>query len=265
MKDWHQGILAKFMMEQKPSKSKVVCTFPGKLGDLLWSLPTMNAIARKHRCKIDVATSEYCRRALRFVSEQKFVRTAFVPEGYVIQYDSWGIQPWVMPVNGYRHVYHLGFKSMPGLEDRLRDCIAREAGIEPLDFVPNFPIAEVPTPYVVVVNHHTSSTMIAIGRAIKEPKVVWLGDSADFGGHGIDGCSADFWLSAGIIMRAEAVITNRSSNAVLAHLLGKSPITIVQPNEDYPLFRIDGEIPLDGRKPIGQLIEEVKGLLGVVP
>lgn len=51
----------------------IVVTHPGKIGDLLFALPTAQYLSTVHGCSIDVYTSPYCRYGLGIVACQPCV------------------------------------------------------------------------------------------------------------------------------------------------------------------------------------------------
>lgn len=90
---------------------KVLITFPGKLGDLLYTLPVAIGLKRILPCEIDYMTSEFCEAAIPLLKEQPCVNDAFIDEKYVQLSDKCGIQPADMSEpEGYDHIYHLGFR-----------------------------------------------------------------------------------------------------------------------------------------------------------
>lgn len=137
----------------------IAVAHPGKIGDLLFCLPTARDLCERHGVPVDVYTSPYCRDALGVIAAQPYVRRAAVLEQYVMDHFDMGAQPWRMPVpeEAYDHVYQLGFRSFPD-----RHCIrfvAHQAGLpepDPDDFALEIPgtgaVARrgLRTPYVVL-------------------------------------------------------------------------------------------------------------------
>lgn len=110
-------------------QSRIAVTHPGKMGDALYTLPTIRYLWSLGNT-IDFFTSEYCRPIKDFMEFQQPVDRAFVVENYQIQHTRLGVQPWRMPVstNGYDLVMHLGFRKEP--TTRLDWFIAEQAGID---------------------------------------------------------------------------------------------------------------------------------------
>jgi hypothetical protein len=108
----------------------IAAAMPGKIGDLLYILPSMKYICERDGVKVDVYTSEYCRAAERIFRAQSYVNDFIIPPEYKIDNDGQGIQPWQMPVrSGYERVYQLGFEQFPYGE--LHKFIGMRAGLGP--------------------------------------------------------------------------------------------------------------------------------------
>lgn len=93
---------------------KVLATFPGRYGDILWALPSVRALSEMHGEKIDFAV------AGEFESLVPLLRARCPYLGAVWAAPQWGLVPpneWDAPVdmNGYDHVYHLGYRTWPEL------------------------------------------------------------------------------------------------------------------------------------------------------
>ena len=104
---------------------------PGKIGDALYTLPTIRALSKKHNCKVDFYTSSYCEPILKLFNEQSEINKAQVLESYTPRDFSCGGQPWEMPLpnaSDYEHVYQLGFRSVP--DKSLPEFIAESAGLD---------------------------------------------------------------------------------------------------------------------------------------
>lgn len=108
---------------------------PGKIGDALYTLPTIHAICERDDAVADFYTSEVCRPAENLFRYQDHINDFIVPENYVIEGDGQGIQPWSMPVpSGYDRVFQLGFSSFPA--GPLHKFIAKSAGLSANDVQP---------------------------------------------------------------------------------------------------------------------------------
>lgn len=101
---------------------------PGKIGDALYTLPTIHTICERDDAIADFYTSEMCRPLERLFRYQDHINNFIIPPEYKIDNEGCGVQPWQMPVpEGYDKVYQLGFRSFPN--GPLHKFIARAAGL----------------------------------------------------------------------------------------------------------------------------------------
>ncbi|MFH1139805.1 MAG: hypothetical protein V1816_27320 [Pseudomonadota bacterium] len=98
-------------------EEKILFTFPGKLGDLVYSLPAVRAAAAYFRRRVFFQTSEFCRPALPLLSSLPFIAGAFLDPDYRLEHARFGVQPYLMSEPpGFSTVFHLGFR--PGLLEK---------------------------------------------------------------------------------------------------------------------------------------------------
>lgn len=135
--------------------SKFLCTFSGKYGDILWSLPTAKFIAEKIAGEsVDFAVMPYYANLLPLLVEQSYIQHAFVIENWLRTHSNHGDQPWQPPVqeigNGavqvsigkdeqgvenwwlYNRAWHLTYRGHPGISAPampLLDFVAYQQGI----------------------------------------------------------------------------------------------------------------------------------------
>ncbi len=130
----------------------MICvSHPGKIGDALWTLPTVRFLAKKHGCQVDFYTSEVCRPLIRLLEYQPYIRRVVIPPEYRVKNMSCGVQPWLVPVPPeYNAIYHLGFRSYPNRF--LPRWIAESVGVPwPLPLEVECPqVPTPPDPYVVL-------------------------------------------------------------------------------------------------------------------
>jgi hypothetical protein len=93
---------------------KLLCTFPGRAGDILWALPSVRALAELHNTRVDFAV------AGEFAGLVPLLEQRAPYLGKVWAEPTWGLVPpneWDAPVDmaGYDHVYHLGYRTWPEL------------------------------------------------------------------------------------------------------------------------------------------------------
>lgn len=203
----------------------VACTFPGKYGDILWSLPTARAIAALYGQSVDFWVMPAFESICPLLEQQPYIRNAYgLPTWHYVD-DACGARPLEHPpLPGYSHVFDLGYKSWP---DRpLVQFIAWQAGIDtsgdPLPFIQapdNDPLG-VAEPYIAVAFNFPQKVEIfwkplaeeiekrtgKAPRAIFTPNLPWV-------------------PAATMIKGANLFIGDRASNYVLAHALGKPILT----------------------------------------
>lgn len=135
--------------------SKYLCTFSGKYGDILWSLPTAKYIAEKIvGAPVDFAVMPYYQNLLPLLVEQNYIDRAFVVDDWLRTHSNHGDQPWQPPQwveeGGpygydkeqhaikvgervpYEKFWHLGYRGHPGISAPsmpLIDFVAYQQGI----------------------------------------------------------------------------------------------------------------------------------------
>lgn len=89
----------------------VLCTCPGKLGDLVYCQPALIALAERLGGPVHLLTSDYCRAALPLLRAQPHLASVEVDPDYRLRDFSLGCQPWRMSEPaGYERVFHLGLR-----------------------------------------------------------------------------------------------------------------------------------------------------------
>ena len=102
--------------------SKILLTCPGKLGDLLYSLPLALGIKQHFRAEIVYQTSPLCRAAEPLLAVQPYLAGTLVDESYRLEAVGLGYQPWKMAQpTGFDLVFHLGLRP-----DFVRDLVFRQ-------------------------------------------------------------------------------------------------------------------------------------------
>lgn len=93
---------------------KILCTFPGRHGDLLWALPTLRAIARSTDQPVDLLVSEKYGSLCPLIERQPYVGRAIVEPGWPVV-ESAPMSPRMPPVmpEGYDRYLHLGYEGWP--------------------------------------------------------------------------------------------------------------------------------------------------------
>lgn len=108
---------------------KYAFAHPGKIGDMLYMLPTIKTICERDAAVAYVYTSAVCEPARRLVLAQPYIQDFIVPPEYVIESFGQGVQPWHMPIPDgvYDRVFQLGFEHFP--QGPLHLSIAKTAGL----------------------------------------------------------------------------------------------------------------------------------------
>lgn len=90
----------------------VLCTFPGRYGDLLWALPTIRAIALAYNEPIDLQIGGEFAGIVPLLEQQPYL-------GEVAADPRWDITQWQAPTPpteaDYAQIYHLGNRRWPEL------------------------------------------------------------------------------------------------------------------------------------------------------
>lgn len=108
----------------------ICCSHPGKIGDCLYTLPTVRELCKINNCKADFYTSECCRPISDFLKQQECINDVVFPDDYKIEGYGCGVQPWAMPIpaNNYSTIYQLGFQRVP--DKSLPEFIAESVGLD---------------------------------------------------------------------------------------------------------------------------------------
>lgn len=94
---------------------RVLCTFPGRAGDLLWALPTVRAISERFGVPVDLVIAGEFSGMLELLTAQPYIASAWADP-------AWGLSAehsWEPPVPGllaqtsYDRVFHLGYRRWP--------------------------------------------------------------------------------------------------------------------------------------------------------
>lgn len=120
--------------------SLYAASHPGKLGDALYTIPTMRHLYEATGIRFDFYTSTYCLPLRELFLAQECVNDFIIPDGYEVKRMDMGVQPWYMPIDESRYdlVYQLGFRSVP--DRSIPEFIGLQAGIyEDLSIRYDFP------------------------------------------------------------------------------------------------------------------------------
>lgn len=96
---------------------RILCTFPGKYGDILWALPTIRALSRRVGEPIDLAVAADFGSICPLIGAQPYIAQCFSLLSWLTQ-DTAPISPRVPKVvlqapEDYDAVFHLGYRAWP--------------------------------------------------------------------------------------------------------------------------------------------------------
>lgn len=200
----------------------IAFTHPGKVGDLLYSLPTVKYICEAKGQKADFWTSEYCYPVVkRLLERQSYIDKCINAPLYKIERMDMGVQPYQIPVdnNYYETIYHLGFRSVPDCP--LPQFIAHSIGSTWNGKI-EYEYDDVPTldePYIVLAPRGETSYKGLFLNLIKECpiKTVLIGGLGDLIGSGLNKCGLDLVETLPWIAKSKGFVGLMSSQLVLAN------------------------------------------------
>jgi hypothetical protein len=196
----------------------IAVSFPGKIGDLLYSLCTVRKISENYTEFIDFYTSEYCRPLEKLIRYQPYIRDFIVPANYKIDNMMCGVQPWNMNIQGeYSQIFQLGYKKFPNKS--LHQFIAEEAGIRDIPGILYYhPVYETLNEPYIVIAPHLDVRYKDLFRSFYERspyKTVVVGTKNEYPDFGIDKTGLDFIDTLAWLINAKGFI-GMSANYVLA-------------------------------------------------
>src|ERR1700756_4671523 len=212
--------------------SKLLCTFSGKFGDVLWSLPTVRQISRLHGTPVDMGIMPQYRSLLTLLQLQPYIDRAFTVENWICMGSPWGDQPWQPPADveeGYEKVYHLTYRNHPSSTPyALVDFIAWQQGIA---------LEEPVCPFIMLPDEQpwftTPMVTYAFNELCAEEKKPFLDKLVetypDIRDKMVNVAHEPWTRAAGMIRDSVAFIGCRSSNLVLANGVGQTRIFVYEP------------------------------------
>lgn len=102
------------MRPNRDEEGRILCSMPGRFGDILWALPTVREISEYHGKPVSFVTSPRFRSIVDLIQQQDYIDQAFVDPCWVIENES-PITPSepVSRYDGYDWQYHLGYPEWP--------------------------------------------------------------------------------------------------------------------------------------------------------
>lgn len=216
---------------------KILCTFSGKFGDILWSLATVRQISKNYGVKVDMGVMPSYKALVPLLKRQSYIAKPFTIDNWFCTGSPAGDQPWEAPLDmldAYDKVFHLTYRHHPNGNQPLIDFIAQQQGLV-LDkpVVPFIETVDYP-PYPQTYIAHSFNDMY------KEQKDKFMEClSSNLGKTGLNSSTQiEFfditkstwdWARYGV-KYALAFVGCRSSNHVLAHGVGQKNIFIYEPH-----------------------------------
>lgn len=252
---------------------RVLATFPGRFGDLIWALPTVRAISETYGQPVDLQIPAEYGSIAPLLRRQAYLETVIVDPEWVVQ-QSAPISPRTPPYftsQGYERVFHLGFEGWPSLPlpfeiERIARAQADELCVAPIDLARPWitPIWSTgPSDLVIgftdewfelkyglywLLRNHVLSPRQPDRRLVgvsTSPR--WIGEA----GH-----SATSWeAAAGWLGGTRVFVGCCSALHVLACAIGK-PVVLLEPNphRHHPIF-----YPFGTEGPQVQLVRGIDG------
>lgn len=160
---------------------RLAFSHPGKLGDALYTLPTIKHICENYNTTCDFFTSDYCKPLIRLFEYQPYIDKVIIPADYKIERMDIGVQPWLMPIpDGYKTVYQLGFKGVP--DKSIHQYIAQSMGLN-INLRVEYTYPEFGThdkPYIVIAPRGETGFKGLFEEVIEGSPI----DTVVIGGHG---------------------------------------------------------------------------------
>jgi hypothetical protein len=109
---------------------RVLCTFPGKHGDILWALPAMRALSRRLGQPVDLTIAPAYASLIPLLKQQPYLGDVFASEDWNVENTAPmtpRMPPWV-PMD-YNSDFHLGYRGWPQrpLPFETLDCLNEQS------------------------------------------------------------------------------------------------------------------------------------------
>jgi len=218
--------------------ARYLATFSGVFGDILWSLPTVKCISEVIVGeKLDFGMMMAHNSLIPFLEQQPYIDKAFGVEGWTLQHDNYGAQPWNPPATAhkpYERCWDLAYRCHPGIHRSpipLIDFIAEQQGLKlknPYPFLfprkpPNFGEEMVDWKKVVA---YSFNTQYQEAKKVFLERLKALCPELTF----LDVQHYEWREMAYFVQKAMCFVGCRSSNNVVAHGVGQKNIFIYEPH-----------------------------------
>ena len=219
---------------------KILTTFSGKFGDILWSLPTVREISRDWGYQVDMGIMPAYESLLPLLKIQSYIKNAFVIPDWICIGSPHGDQPWCPPETcekGYDKAYHLTYQRHPSVNEPLMDFIALQQMLALKE--PVIPFLECGMNNMELKIHYSNNWIAyAFNDMYADLKNRYL-EALKFGLPNmkfVNVLGLD-WLNAAMTIKfATAFVGCRSSNYVLAHGVGQKNIIVYEPHPNRNPF-----------------------------
>jgi hypothetical protein len=209
---------------------KILCTFPGKFGDILWSLPTVRAISRNVNEPVDFMVMQPYLSLTPLLEAQSYINKVIVNDAWLCTGSPHGDQPWEpqnnnMLLTEYDSVVNLGYRYHPGI------CYIGKQVIDFLAHQQNITLEEQVCPFIEVKSEYGGGIAYAFNPEYPdEKKRFWDIINNACGLPVVDVTQLPWHAAAEVINSAMCFIGDRSSNYVLAHGVAQKAIYVYEPN-----------------------------------
>ena len=270
----------------------ILCTFPGKFGDLIWALPTVRAISETYDEPVNLVVSEMMGPIVPLLEQQPYIQQASAFQIWQVR-DTAPMTPRKPPTEfNFDRIFHLGYDGWPMLDlpNEIAHIAYKQYDGEGLSL---FKGIDLDRPWITV-NGPGASCEIAVGftdewfelkvglcqllQGAKRP-ILQLAPAGSRWETEIPGCPVLLcsWLQAARAIKHSAMFLGCCSALhVLACAMGKQTV-VVEPNphRHHPIFhpeavrsRVhlvhgnDGKPTFDARH-VGDLVEKVLRHVGM--
>ena len=226
-------------------KLKIAVCHPGKIGDAIYTLPSIRRFKEFNDCHVDFYTSELCASLKNLFEYQSCVDGFFVVP-HEISHMGQGIQPWKMQIDesSYSKVFQLGFDLFPQGELHKSYCGKFGSGSVESPYY-EYPQSAntVQEPYVVISPATRNTIPSSVFKNIIDIapfKVIQVGGTGEFiQSDSIDKTGIDFISSLPILNQASGFISIMTSMLALANGFPKLKKVVLCENDGNRLMRED--------------------------
>lgn len=114
---------------------KILCTFPGKFGDLIWALPTIRAIAEVVGEPVDLMIAGAYASIVPLIQRQSYIGKVWAEIDWLVE-NTAPMTPRIPPLSfedskDYDQIFHLGYRGWPEttLPRETFECAWNQAGV----------------------------------------------------------------------------------------------------------------------------------------